>query len=305
MCEKQVCLHETRIERELSKIELAYARIEACPHLVWGNLHCKTCDTRLTMKSFKLSCLSNFCKEVECVKNRLRIRRMQFDDLGIHSKKLYNFVIGFKDVSSKDFSKSLRAQYSKVVKYVLKEMLKVYGSFFYIAERDINLSSRRDGRLRYHYHIATLPLKDFRLFNRMLEFVCSKASVRFSLALMPSYSGYQKTSSVLAYFAKRSIGVFGHDRKDESRFGFVDVMNFEQYYRVFYKTKSWFTNLKYRARQRSEFIRVLNNIPQKCPCCGILTRNNLIFKECEAQSCVAPPPPNTEEELFIEIVKFS
>lgn len=250
-------------------------RIEICPSLPWGYITCKTCGYKLT-KPVKLTCMSNYCNDKQYVSNQLRIRRMKFKEFNIRSKKLYTFVIGFKDIPSKDLSRGLKNNYEKATKYVLKEIKKSYGSFFYISVRDINKSKSHKDFLRYHHHIATLPLKDFRLFNKTLENACLKASHKFNLTL--SYSGgkYQKTMGVISYISKRSVGLFGHNRENETAFSYSDYFTLEKYYQIFYKTKSWTTNFKYRTRtrQRSGFISMLNIIPDICPNCKVSTKNN-------------------------------
>lgn len=299
----QINLYQHKAELKKQKLENTISRIEACPSLPWADLHCATCNEKLTEKPFKLSCLSNFCQDDECVKNRLRIRRMIFKDFKIRSKILYNFVIGFKSINPKLMTREQRNLYDKVARYILKEINKTYGKYYFIAERDIN---RKNKKIRFHYHVATLPLKDFRFFVKCLRRACIKASSKFFIDVSPSLSGYQKKGSVLSYFAKRSIGVFGHNRKNESKFGFSDFMHYEDYHNVFYKTKSWFSNLRHFRREASEFIAMLNNIPAKCPKCGVKTKNNLKLVYIESE--IKQKPPNlikTYPELKIEYQKIS
>ncbi|GAG91192.1 unnamed protein product, partial [marine sediment metagenome] len=93
----------------------------------------------------------------------------------------------------------------------------------------------------------------------------------------------------------------GHNRNDEKKFGFSDFMNLEEYFNVFYGTKTFNSNLSYRVRKHSEFIRMLNNVPKICPHCRIPTIKNT---HCEP---IPPDPPpdciKTYPELVVEVIK--
>jgi hypothetical protein len=304
--QKQLTLYEHKSEIYKQKLEKTISRIESCPSLPWADLVCKTCGEKLTEHPFKLSCLSNFCQDDECIKNRLRIRRMQFRDFRIRSKKLFNFVIGFKDIDPENLTREKRNLYDKVLRFILKDVLKTYGRFYFIAERDINKSKSNEGFIRFHYHIGTLPLKDFRFFDTCLNRACLRASEKFSIDVSISLGKFQSRGSVLSYFAKRSVGVFGHDRTGETKFGFSDFMHYEDYHNVFYKTKSWFSNLKHIRREATEFIAMLNNIPAKCPNCRVQTKKNMRVVTLDTQ-IVVPPPPDIKSypNLHIPVVKIS
>lgn len=279
-------------------IERLAERIEVCPNLPWGHMNCNTCETQLTTKPFKQCCLSNFCKYPECSKTRIRIRSMKLGDYHIHSKKLYHFVLGFSAIDINDLDKKTRLRYHRTFKRVLKKLEEQYGEFYYLSVRDLNKTKK--GKVRLHYHIATLPLKDFRKFTSLLSAICKKIE-----GIAPSYKGYQKKSSVLSYFSKRASGEFGHNRKDERKFGFVDIMNLEQYYNVFFRTKTFNSNFSFRTRKRSEFIRMLNNIPKHCPKCEIETKNNIHFVVLEEVEHRPPDIIIKSEPLGeIEIIKI-
>lgn len=283
-------------EEPLSKLDKLADRIEQCPFGAWGHMHCSSCNTQLTTKPFKQCCLSNFCMDKECLKTRIRIRSMKLKDYHITSKNLYHIVIGFKAIDIKELTKEKRKEYTTIFNLIMKQLVKMYPSR-YLSVRDINIT--KNGKIRIHHHIATLPLKDFRKFDSIIKLICNKYD-----GVAPSYGKYQKKTSIISYFSKRAAGDFGHNRKDEKKFGFKDMMKLEQYYNVFYGTKTFKSNFLYRVREHSEFIRMLNNIPKHCPNCGVETLLNIHF---EALYEELPKPPDLIEQyskLNIEIIKF-
>ena len=285
-------------------------RIEACPTLPWGNIHCKTegCDAVLTEKPFKLSCLSNFCLDKECVENRKKIRLMKLKDYCIRSKKLYHFNMGFKDIPIAELDKKTRLLYHRAFKKFMKILKKLYPALYYLSVRDCNRPEGREDNIRLHYHVATLPHKDYRLFVSCVKTAMSQIQAETGLQCNYSLKGYQSTNAILNYFSKRSIGLFGHE-KDNSLFGFRDMMNLEQYFKVFYKTKTFNSNFSFRRHQTAELVAMLNNVPQICPKCHCPTHHNTYFKECQSPllaTSTLPPGISIipEEKLQIEVIRI-
>ena len=283
-----------------TKLNRLADRIEACPSLPWCHLHCSDCGTQLTKKPFKTSCLSNFCSDDECLKNRKKIRMMKFKEYNIKSKKLYSFVIGFKDISVKDLTKKQRVEYHKFFMKVIKKTQKIYGKFYFLSVRDINNSGQN---IRLHYHIATLPLRDFRFFVQSINKVCFDMSKKANIDASISLSGYKGTGPTLKYFSGRVCGEFGHHRKGEHKFGYSDFLNLQQYFEVFYRSKSFNCNFQYRSRKRAELVLMLNNVPKKCPNCGSTTHKNFYFLPVVKINDVNPPPSSQQEDLNIQIIK--
>lgn len=293
----------------LSKIDKFKFRIASCKYLSWGFPSCMNCEKNLVKKPIKLTCLSPYCNEHECIKNRIRCVIFRLKEFRIRSKQLYNFVIGFEPVAV--ITKKDRIFKQKVFRYVMKLLDKKYQKRFIkklysISARDLNLSNNK---IRLHYHVATLPVKDFKEFSTMIKSCTELASKKYEINLAPSFSGYKKTSSTLSYFAKRICGVFGHNRNEEQAFTYKDIMSIENYYKTFYKTKALnFFNLKFRTREASsELISMLNVIPKICPNCNIPTKNNIIFitlEDNKPPNLIVSKINNNSETVFPEIIKF-
>lgn len=297
---------ELKKQSNLSLFERFKLRVKVCPDLIWVYPTCKTenCNHKLTKKPIKLSCLSPYCNDVNCISNRVRCVNFRLKEFDIKAKQLYNFVIGFKPI--KTITKKEQILYQKIFRYFMKELILSYqkrfkAKLYAISTRDINLS--KNG-LRLHYHIATLPIKDFRELTFMIKSSCEKAYNKFNIHLAPSFSGYKKTSSTLSYFSKRVSGLFGHNRKGEQQFTYKNIMSVEDYFSVFYKTKALnFFNLKFRSREaRTELISMLNVIPKICPKCNEFTKYNIIFLQYERKP--PPPPPTNETKAIIEYVSI-
>jgi hypothetical protein len=276
-------------------------RIEFCSSLPWCHVYCRSCGHQLTKTPFKQSCLSNFCSDPECLKNRKKIRRMKLNDYNIRSKKLYSFVVGFKDLPVSQLTKEQRKKYHSFFLLLLKKTLKVYGSFYYLSVRDLNKSG---DNIRLHYHVATLPLKDFRFFVSCLNKSCDELSKKMNVLASVSLSGYKGKGSTLNYFSSRASGEFGHDTKGEHKFGFSDFMKLEQYYSVFYRTKTFNSNFRFRRHQTAELVAMLNNVPKICPNCLATTYKNIYFAPVPEPIQNNPPPIKIYSKFVPQIVRM-
>jgi len=260
--------------KERYKLERLATRIEDCKSMDWAHVCCKKCGNIVKKESVKLSCLSPFCQNSECIQNKKRIVMKYLRGLRIRSKVLYHFVVGFQPV--KKITKELRAEYRKILKSVIKEIEKSHSKLHLIVVGDINKS---ENGLRYHFHCASLPVKDFRLLASLIQRATQKITEQNNKSgtkkpisqsktnVGVQLIGYSNKKAIYHYFSKRASGVFGH-ATDETAFGYPDIMILKDYFDVFYKTKKIFLhNLKVR-RGATEFINLLDNLPEKCPYCG-------------------------------------
>ncbi|GAH02186.1 unnamed protein product, partial [marine sediment metagenome] len=153
-----------RLTPKQRRLERLSQRIKDCQYMDWAHLVCKKCGNLIKKRALKLSCLSPFCKEPDCIENKKRLVMNYLQRLQIRSKTLYHFVIGFKPVEK--ITKELRLEYHKILKEVIKEVEKSHPKLYLIIVGDINKSEEG---LRYHYHIGSLPVKDFRLLATLLQ----------------------------------------------------------------------------------------------------------------------------------------
>ncbi len=293
----------------LPKAERLKERLSECPSMPWGMPVCKDCNTPLLKKPIKLSCLSPYCSDSECLKNRVKFSNSRFKDFNIHSKKLYHQVIGRKNISLSELNSDQRDITRKAFLEVLKLTQKAYGRLYYAGAMDINL--KQNNNVRLHAHIGFLPLKDFKKFNSCLDLACRKVSKKYGFPISWSGGKYQKTRAVLSYLSKRIAGDFGHNRtKDgekEEKFGYSDFISVEDYCSIFYKKRNMFSNLRHRTRKGAGFIEMIDNsLPKTCPNCAKPTKNNICFLTLEEIGSIQPPPPpETFEILNIECIKIA
>ena len=97
-------------------------RIENCPAMEWRSLSCPKCSKVALKNAFRDSCLSPFCFDEECLKNKYRIALHRFRKLGITSRRLIHVVFGFENVDN--FTKEISAQHRAVFHLLQKEMKK-------------------------------------------------------------------------------------------------------------------------------------------------------------------------------------
>lgn len=287
---KQTQLDDRRfLSKSQQRLEHLADRIQDCNFMEWAHLCCENCGNIVKNRAVKLSCLSAFCQNPECIRNRKRLVRNYLRDLKIKSKSLYHFVIGFRPV--KKITKELRAKYRVILKSIIRDVEKTHPKLHLIIVGDIN---RAETGLRYHFHIGSLPVKDFRMLSVVLRKSCESVSECFKTSVGVQLIGYSRKSAIYSYFSKRASGVFGHER-DFSNFGYPDVMKLKDYFEVFYRTKKIFLHHLKCRHGVTEFIDLLDNLPEKCPYCShkkfrIIPEN--IFK---------PPPDLTCFECGLSV----
>jgi hypothetical protein len=259
-----------------SALESYASRIENCSSLPWANLKCGSCGKILIKRVAKLSCLSPFCKNPECIKNRVNILLNYFLNLKIRSKSLFHFIIGFPKVHY--FTKEKRKHHLKVLRKFSDLMKKRGFPLQAAAVRDI-AGKRYD--LYVHYHFANLPVKDFRAFSKALKETRDQVK-----GIIVKIKGYRKFEPVVNYLARRGAGVFGDISKGNT-YGYADLMDLKTYYLVFFKSrKIQLYGLKPSAELTNLAI-MLDNKITKCPYCN---STNLIF-EIEQENNTTKPPP--------------
>ena len=244
------------------KLELYAQRIENCPNMGWANVICKDCHHIIKPEAVRFSCLSNYCQDPECLKNRIRVKLARLMSLGTYTKILYHFVIGFKPVEKLSKSHLIKCQ-AQVFK-VIHEVEKTHPKLHLIVVRDINKSK---GLLRLHYHVASLPVKDFRLLSNSLLRANKLVSELAGFNSIVQLIGYRGKEGIFDYFSKRASGVFGHELRG-TNFSYPGVMDLKAYFETFYNTRTInLYNLSSR-RVATEFIRLIDGVPESCPFCG-------------------------------------
>ena len=269
-----------------AKINLFQNRLDYCAHMSWCSLICENCNEVVKHNAAKLSCLSSYCKNPECIENRIRLVKAYLASLKLYSRNLLHIVFGFEHMER--FTKSTRIKHQKVFKMLQKEMLKRGTALHMVAIRDIKKC--KDG-LYIHYHTANLPIKDYRKFMFNLFAARDKIIKQVGIKFAIKSKQYRNIKAIFNYFANRTAGLFGNI-KTNNKYGYADLMNVRTFYDDFYKArKVQLYGLKPRAKL-SVLALVLNNNIRKCPFCASedlkLIRNELL-EEREAEN---PKPPD-------------
>ena len=273
-------------------------RIESCSSMDWLSLGCNSCGKMIKPNCAKLSCLSPYCMDKECVKNRMRLSMRYFNSLKIKSKKLLHIVFGFPKVI--EFNRGIREQHNKFFRMLKKEMQKLGTPLRMVVVRDLN-GEKRD--LYAHYHTANLPVKDWRKFRQNL-FICrekimKKMKIEFSIKFLH----YRKTWSLFKYFSYRVAGLF--QNSDKEKFGYSRLMDLKEYYDCFYRSrKVKLIGLRAPSPQASILALTLDNLVDKCPHCS---SKDISFKPNYLIEDVKPPPPpflgKDNEKIKVEVVR--
>ena len=238
------------------------SRLHGCSFMDWAHLVCSQCGNIVREKAFHLSCLSPYCKNPECIKNRIRITKAAMQSYRIRTKRLYHFTLGFAPV--KELTNPHRLSCDLIAKKFIKRIKTLFPDVYLIMVRDINLS--KEG-FRVHYHVAGFNIKDFRNFSYNLLREGKNLSECLKMRVAVSLAGYQNKNTIFTYFSKRVAGVFGHTSKGDD-FYYSDFMSEKDYFKVFYnKRKIWFF-LNNLVPSGTEFIRLISHSIENCPYCG-------------------------------------
>ena len=256
-------------------------RIINCPEMEYCSLVCTACHKVVKVGCARLSCLSPYCLDEECVKNRMRLSMVYFNGLKIKSNKMLHIVFGFPKV--KKFTKDLRSEHNKMFSMLKKEMKRLGTPLRMIVVRDLN---GQEGDLYVHYHTAQLPVKDWRKFRQNLYVCRDKVMKKMKMEFSFKFIGYRKTWSLFKYFSYRVSGLF--QNSDKEKFGYNRLMGIKEYYECFYRSrKVKLINLKPSRLSVSVLALTLDNLIKICPFCG---SNHLKLKpNSRIQECHPPP----------------
>ena len=261
-----------------------YSRIENCEDSGWLSKVCRYTGILKKKHAVRISCMSDYCKCAECIKNRIWVNKSYLRAFNIYSENVYHFAVGFKPVDK--ITKSIRKQEREIFWKVIFETEKTEGELHLLGVWDINKSELG---LRDHVHVASLPVKDFRKLASALKRACRIVTEKTGFSVDVQLIGYRKKENVFNYFSQRMSGLFGHQENSTS-FMYADIMSPKEFYKNIYNTQQFFRhNLKVSLRRfATELIRTLDDSEQKCPCgrenCGILICEWL-FKPPSDKTC--------------------
>ncbi|GAH63582.1 unnamed protein product, partial [marine sediment metagenome] len=189
-------------------LEKFVCRVEDCPKMSWRSLVCSRCGRIVKQNIAKLTCLSPYCRDDECIKNRVRIAQAYFEALKIKSPNLLHIIFGFAYINR--FTDEEKEKQARVFSLLEKEMERLGTPLHMVAVRDIKeIDLKPLTPLYVHYHTANLPVKDWRKFRQNLyrarEKIIKKSGVEFSF----KFKHYRNQRGLFKYFAHRVAGVFG------------------------------------------------------------------------------------------------
>lgn len=244
------------------KLEIFASRVEGCKFMEWSSLVCPNCKNIVKPNVVKMSCMSPFCKDQECIRNKKRIALIYFNNLKITSKNLLHFIIGFPHVEK--FTKEIRKQQQKVLTAFTIQMKKLGSSLRCVKVRDIEGVK---GDLYVHYHFGNLPVKDYRIFHRNLNKARELVSKRLQTPFIVKSKHYRNKKGLWRYFSHRIAGVFG-DLKNNQSYGYQDLMDLKEFFDTIYNSRSLSIIGLRRPEGASNLAFMIDNFPAKCQFCG-------------------------------------
>ncbi len=269
--------------KSINDFETFITRIEECKSMVWTSLVCFSCGKIIKSNCAKLSCLSPYCQDEDCIKNRYRIVFAYFKSLKFYSKNLLHTIFGFPHV--KKFTREIRENHYRVFRELKKEMKRLGTPLKMVICRDVN---GEKGDLFVHYHTGNLPVKDWRKFRQNLYICREKIIKKTDIEFVIKFRHYRNTFKMFKYFANRVSGVFQNMEIEES-FGYSKLMDIKEFYETFYNVrKIKLINLR-RREAPSVLALMLDNPIEKCPDCG--SNDVRLWPTDQIPSCKGPPNP--------------
>ncbi len=281
-------------------LEKLYYRIHSCKDLPWASVVCDNCGTVVKKDATKLSCLSPYCQDSECVKNRKRLIWAYLKSLKIYSKTMLHIIIGLPRVGR--FTRDIQKVHLIKLNLMKKEMKKLGTPLQMIVGRDLNGFS---GDLYVHYHCLNVPVKDWRKYWTNLH----KCGLKFGFIV--KWRHYRSKNKMYKYLAKRCAGVFQNDGDgDCDSFGYNKLMDLKEFYEDFYNTRKIRLFGIRRGVAPSILALLLDNLAVICPNCGgnhfdIVPNCDIDDKNVAVANSIPPaPPPDDISSKKFEVVKF-
>lgn len=276
-CEKQsTTRHKFSLYNGLviieDKLDLLDQRIKECPSMGWHSLDCGDCGKVVKAKAIRKSCLSPYCFDPECLKNKERIAKAELRKKFPTGKRLIHFIIGFPRVPS--YSSTVKEHHAGVINGFVKVMRKTFPKFAFIKVRDI---TGGPGDLFVHYHCALLINVNHARFLTAVVEAREEVMKKLDCSFTVRSKHYKSSGAVFGYFAKRLSGQYG-DIKAGKSYGYEALMSLEEYFKDVFNTRalSILYNRKGESpsvmfhRLRSDFSDkpFHSDFPTICPYCG-------------------------------------
>ncbi len=247
------------------KINKLADKIEFCPHLDWKHLVCMNCGTFAKKKIVKITCMSPFCKDSNCIINRRNLILKYFNSFHLKSKNFIHLIFGFPHVVRYD--KKVRLDHQNTFRKFARYMKDLGTPLRLIKVRDV---TGKKNDLYVHYHCLQLPVKNIHLFSKNLVIARKKLitqSRNKDFGFTIRNVGYRSKGALFDYFAKRLCGQFG-DVKNNEGYGYPDLMNLVTYYSTFFNTKA-VSLIGLRKRSAFSYVPLMvDNSPKRCENCG-------------------------------------
>lgn len=244
------------------KLERLANRIEECKLGEWKSLVCLNCGHKIKGNVVRVSCMSPFCQDKECQKNRINLNLSYLNSLNLRSKNYIHLIFGFEHIPR--YTKSIKKKQLNCLRRFIYHMKKLGFPLRLVRVRDIS-GSKKD--LFVHYHCLQLPVKDLRLFTRKLikarEIVLKHSEIPFTVRC----KGYRSKGSLFRYLSHRMSGIFGDLKNKSNSYGYPDLMDLTTYYKDFYGSNAVCLIGLRKPEGLTNVPYMIESLPQICPKC--------------------------------------
>jgi len=190
-------------------------------------------------------CHSQYCDDSDCISNRKKLYRLQIgsfiksqEESKIKKNTTKHIMLGFKRIHIRDFNYDFLKKCNKDFHDFLKDWKLMNPNNYLKGVAVLDLAfNKKDNTIFVHYHLGVRPYGNILNKNTLKELNDLGNSYNLKVVFK---KGKTKTNALINYLAKRRSGLFGHKEKG-SNFMLKDILGAEDYYRIFYKQKRFFS----------------------------------------------------------------
>jgi len=190
-------------------------------------------------------CHSQYCDDSDCITNRKKLYRLQIgsfiksqEESKIKKNTTKHIMLSFKRIPLTDFNRDFLKKCNKDFHNFLKEWKLMNPNNYLKGVAVLDLAyDKKDNTIFIHYHLGVRPYGG--ILNRNYLKELNKLGKEYNLKVVFK-KGKTNTNALIDYLAKRRAGLFGHKNKG-SNFMFKDIIAAEDFYKIFYKQKRFFS----------------------------------------------------------------
>jgi len=288
-------------KRRKFNVQTILRNVRKCREGNFVRVACKSCKNELSPTTIRLTCQNRFCSCPDCVEMRRLKAFGNLERLKVRSKSLIHLIVGFERIIGE--SKDKKKQREEVLSSIKIELEKCGIKLHAVSVWDMNVHEKKGFKFFYmHYHLALLPVKDF----RCLMLAVRKVQEKFKGIATIRNEGYKPKKSLFNYFAKIQAGLVSTEEEHHT-VTYSKILTIQEFREFFYHKRmlrKWALSsvscVLHDTSGREYMFKLLGiSLPKKCPFCGCeLSRANVFLKKITEEE--KPPNPDAKKYFIVQ-----